>query len=279
MAVILYLLGCLAFHRHTILLIISPLLVCLPIAGPEESRLKLSIELILNSATDEERRVLALILDSWSSTPDALTKKLQNQSLNIFQWAIGSTRSYEEILVKVASKHGISRRLFETDEDLERRLIRSVARKSLSIMTPNQRETFEQQMNFAPHVAGVGGIVLAKASGFGIYQMSSTVVGALTAAAGLKLPFLAYMAMSKAIWMAIGPLGWLGIGAATLHTLTKPNYARLVAAIACIGGIRQRLDPRVEWQSYSITEIIRKGLKLTVLLSLLLGVIWGVRAC
>jgi len=106
--------------------------------------------------------------------------------------------------------------------------------------------------------------------------MASTVVGALTATVGLKLPFLAYMVMSKAISLAIGPIGWLGLGVGALHTVTKPNYDRLVAAIACVQIIRQRLDPSWEWRGYSMTEIMRKGVKLTVLL---LCLVCFFRAC
>jgi hypothetical protein len=94
--------------------------------------------------------------------------------------------------------------------------------------------------------------------------MASTVAGALTAAAGVKLPFLAYTVMSKAIWLAIGPLGWIGLGVGVIHTLTKPSYDRLAAAIACIQMIRQRVDPCCEWHGYSSSELIRKAFKLAI---------------
>jgi hypothetical protein len=94
--------------------------------------------------------------------------------------------------------------------------------------------------------------------------------------AGLKLPFLAYIVMSKAISLAIGPLGWLGLGMGVLHTLTKPNYRRLVAAIACVSMIRQRIEVRWEWRGYSGTEIVRMGVKT---LCLLIGLVLMIRAC
>jgi hypothetical protein len=249
----------------------------------KKERVQPSIEEILRFATEEERQTLANVLDSWSSSPDALTRTLQKRSLNIFQRLGRSTRTYEEILVRVAREHGIRRRLFETHEDLERRLIRYVFGRVLSGMNPGQREIYIREMrsrphgrNLIPHTAGASGIVLAQASGFGIYQMASTVVGALTAAAGLKLPFLAYMAMSKAISVAIGPIGWMGLGVGVLHTMTKPNYDRLVVAIACISIVRQRLNPGWEWRGYSKTEIVRRSLKALVLI---VGIILVFRAC
>jgi uncharacterized protein YaaW (UPF0174 family) len=239
----------------------------------------LSIEEVLNSGTEEECRTLAEILDCGSCSPDDLLKTFIKRSLNIFQQVAGTTRTYEEILAMTADKHGIRRRLFETDRDLERRLIRSVSHKVLSAMSSEQREKYRREMNgrsLVPQAVGAGGIVLAQASGFGIYQMASTVVGALTATAGLKLPFLAYMVMSKAISVAIGPIGWLGLGVGVLHTLTKPNFERLVSAVACVQMIRQRLNPVWEWRGYSMTEIMRKSFKLAFLL---LGAIWLFRAC
>jgi uncharacterized protein YaaW (UPF0174 family) len=235
----------------------------------------LSIEVILNCATREEGLALAEILGSWSCKPDALVRTLQRRSLNIFQWLNNATRTYEEILIQVAGKHGIRRVLFETDEDLERRLIRSVSNKALSEMNHEQRQTYVQAM--IPHAVGAGGIVLAQASGFGIYQMSSTVVGALTAAAGLKLPFLLYMGMSKAISIAIGPIGWAGLGVGILHTLTKPDYNQLVAAIASVGAMRRRLSSEWEWRGYSGTEILRKSLKVLFLVIATALLIWATR--
>lgn len=235
----------------------------------------LSIEDLLISATEEERRALAEILNSWSHSPDALIKAFEKRSLNIFQRFAGSTRTYQQILIRVAEVHGIRRHLFETDDDLERRLIRSVANRALSEMSPVQYEKYMHEM--VPHAVGAGSIVLAQASGFGIYQMSSTVVGALTAAAGLKLPFLAYMAMSKAISIAIGPIGWIGLGVGVLHTLTKPDYNRLVAAIACVCMVRQRIHPIWEWRGFSKTEVIRKALKLLAISILVAWLIWAIR--
>jgi uncharacterized protein YaaW (UPF0174 family) len=246
----------------------------------KEEPVELSIEEILDCATDEERQALARVLDTWSCSPEALVQKLQKRSLHIIERLARSTPTYGEILVKVADKHGIRRSLFETDEDLERRLIRSVAGKALSAMSLEQREVYVREMrSLVPHAASAGGMAIAQASGFGIYQMASTVVGALAATAGLKLPFLAYMAMSKAISVAIGPIGWLGLGGAVLYTLTKPDYNQLVAAIACIGIIRQRLNPGWEWQGYSKTEITRRGLKVLVLLVGMIWLIWVIRSC
>ena len=41
--------------------------------------------------------------------------------------------------------------------------------------------------------------------------MASTVLGGLTSALGITLPFAVYMGMSQMIALAIGPVGWLAL--------------------------------------------------------------------
>jgi hypothetical protein len=93
---------------------------------------ELALEELINSATEEERQTLKEILDSWSTSPAAISKAFQKRSLNIFQRVAGSTRTYNEILFGVASEHGVYRRFFETAEDLERRLIRIASASTIN---------------------------------------------------------------------------------------------------------------------------------------------------
>ncbi len=51
----------------------------------------------------------------------------------------------------------------------------------------------------------------AKASGFEGYLIASTVLGGLTSALGIILPFAGYMGMSQMIALAVGPVGWLAL--------------------------------------------------------------------
>jgi len=67
----------------------------------------------------------------------------------------------------------------------------------------------------------------AKASGFGVYLMASTVLGGLTSALGITLPFAAYRGMSQMIALAIDPVGWLILFGGLAFTLNQPNWQRL----------------------------------------------------
>jgi hypothetical protein len=85
--------------------------------------------------------------------PNDLLRTLKNRSLNIFQRVSGNTRTYEEIVSVTADKHGVRRRLFESDQDLERRLIRFVSNRVLSAMSPEQRGTYLREMHSNSHTA------------------------------------------------------------------------------------------------------------------------------
>jgi uncharacterized protein YaaW (UPF0174 family) len=84
----------------------------------------------------------------------------------------------------------------------------------LEALTPEQQHIMLEwrQDSGELHLEGLlvsGGTMLAaKMSGFGVYLLASTVLGSLTKALGLTLPFAVYMGMSQAIALVLGPIGW-----------------------------------------------------------------------
>ncbi len=87
---------------------------------------------------------------------------------------------------------------------------------------------------------GGGAIAAAKMSGFGVYLMASTVLGGLTNALGLTLPFAVYMGMSQAITLVLGPVGWAALAGGVVWTLNQPNWARLILGVVYISFMRNR---------------------------------------
>ena len=57
-------------------------------------------------------------------------------------------------------------------------------------------------------------------------------------ALSLTLPFVAYTAVTRAISVVLGPVGWLGAGLLTLHQLTGPNWQKTTNAIVYISMLR-----------------------------------------
>lgn len=78
----------------------------------------------------------------------------------------------------------------------------------------------------------------AKASGFGVYLMASTLLGGLTSALGLTLPFAIYMGMSQMIALAIGPVGWLALFGGVAFTLNQPTGQRLTLTVIYVSVLR-----------------------------------------
>ncbi len=82
-------------------------------------------------------------------------------------------------------------------------------------------------------------LTAAQLSGFGVYLLASTTLGAITGAIGITLPFAVYTAMSSAIAVIIGPVGWIGAGLFAVWQLTGANYKKLIPAILFVCALRQ----------------------------------------
>ena len=81
-------------------------------------------------------------------------------------------------------------------------------------------------------------MTLGKMSGFGVYLLASTVLGSLTSALGITLPFAVYVGMSQAIALILGPVGWAALAGSTLFMLNQPNWNRLTLAVVYISVLR-----------------------------------------
>ncbi len=55
------------------------------------------------------------------------------------------------------------------------------------------------------------------------------------------LGFGAYTTATSALSVFLGPVGWIGLGAAAVYSYGKPKYKKLIPVVATIALIRQRL--------------------------------------
>jgi hypothetical protein len=133
------------------------------------------------------------------------------------------------------------------------------------------KKRFRETPVFKREALAGASIVAAQASGFGVYQMATTVMGMASSAAGVTIPFIGYMALTKAIFFAIGPLGWAALGASTLHKLTKPKYSEMVAIVAWMFMVRSQTHPQRAIGDYSISELARKLIEAALPIGLVIG--------
>jgi hypothetical protein len=227
---------------------------------------------VIAEASFEDRTILATLLNTTNNDSESLRERLRSKSLTIWQKVSRKEVIYSDLLKKVGAAHGIRSRVWESSGDFERRIVRTFYCRAQNALTPTQRRDYlvamkgslQHKPTFGIEAAAAASIVAAQASGFGVYQMATTVMGMASSAASVTIPFLGYMVLTKAIFFAIGPLGWAALGATTLHKLTKPKYAEMVAIVAWMFFVRNQVHPQLTIGNYSVTELIRMLCKLAI---------------
>jgi uncharacterized protein YaaW (UPF0174 family) len=106
-----------------------------------------------------------------------------------------------------------------------------------------RQASLERGSNVSLTGAALSGATLltAQLSGFGVYVLASSTLGAITAGLGVTLPFGVYTTMSSAIATVIGPVGWIGLGILVIHKLTGPNHQKITCGIVMVHCIRARI--------------------------------------
>lgn len=134
-------------------------------------------------------------------------------------------------------------------EFLECEIVKKLFETMWKKLTPKQREDLRSEMEkamgaesgafaFKTSAALFAAITAANLTGFGIYILSTTVLGALTGAIGITLPFVFYTALTRSISILTGPVGVAIATAFSLCQLTGPNWKRTTMAIAYISMLR-----------------------------------------
>src|SRR5579883_154784 len=161
---------------------------------------------------------------SWVGTP-------------VFSYAIGNRKTYREIVASLADQFGVK----DSDgpiAELERKLLEKLWSDTLAGLSPEKRREMERSVG--AEIAGFAGLAAAQASGFGVYMLGSTLLGALNSALGLGLSFGAFTTLSSAISVIIGPFGWAALGLYTIGKLGGPNYKKLLPVVILIATERAR---------------------------------------
>lgn len=208
---------------------------------------------IVKAATREQRHNLGELTGSaFGSSPDTLCnhiRYLRAGSIGQIFW----DKSWKQVVTDVADHVGIDwlatlngRKWKDLKtEEIETAVVVKLFQDMLDKLTPEQRQKLIMEMqrdNDDPRLEtllmGGGAMTLARMSGFGVYLMASTMLGGLTSALGITLPFAIYMGMSQTIALVLGPVGWVALAGGAIFALNQPNWNRLTLAVLYISAIR-----------------------------------------
>ena len=209
---------------------------------------------VLENATQEELKGMAKILEMKykdNYTPKEIKEKLMLKDSMASILFTKERDRYHHMVYKTAKKLKVDSPKRYSTKELEVKISQKIFKKVWENMSPKQQKEFEAKMKevakehrnekalFAN--AGVfGALTAAQLSGFGVYMLATTSLGAITGAMGITLPFAAYTTMTTAMGVIIGPVGWIGAGLLALFTLGGREYKKLIPAIIYVSMLRNK---------------------------------------
>lgn len=177
-----------------------------------------NLKAFLNKLSAKELEVLYELLGIKNKTVEHITAKFSALLLP-FGGRFQEKLSYKEILDEICKNKNIEVELNLKTADLERDIFQKLFVKEYEDLSDIEKEAFidkleKEGLNKSQITAltSVAAITAAQASGFGVYLLASSTVGALTSLLGISLPFAFYTTMSSAISIIIGPIGFLVLG-------------------------------------------------------------------
>lgn len=208
-----------------------------------------AIEVLAKATGDEKSTLTSLLsISQESSSGEVLGAILQAGSNSLASALLRSGKNlpYTMVLENCAKRVKI-KTLTVSNSELEAAIITKVFSNLLQSMPESKRRALLEEMA-AKHGTGItdiatasGAVVAANLSGFGLYVAASTLLGSITGAMGIALPFAAYTGMSTLISWLTGPVGWALLGGWGIKKLTDPKYDKTLPSIVMIGAIRARL--------------------------------------
>jgi uncharacterized protein YaaW (UPF0174 family) len=215
------------------------------------------LEKLLNAVSQSERDNLAKILpqEVFSSSKSPATKDI----IYALRWANDSSfmgtvvreqKSYVEILQTAAEHLKVNIPASEADEiKIEQLICQKLGQCLVEKMDKNQQAAWNAAIETdglkyhdgAGFIASGGvaaALVAGNLGGFSTYMLASSGLAAASGVVGLTLPFAAYTGLSTALGVALGPVGWVGLGLAALFSIGGPSYDKLIQAILYIITLR-----------------------------------------
>lgn len=172
----------------------------------------------LNKFTLQEREVLHKLLATKNNDVNEITLAFSKLSLPA-NGLLQTKLSYNKILDKIVKRNNLQ--IHETNKisEKESEIFQKLFTKEFENLTAIEKEEFIKNLekngldkNQIASITSIAAITAAQVSGFGIYLLASSTVGAITGVLGVTLPFAFYTGMSSVIATVIGPIGFLVLG-------------------------------------------------------------------
>lgn len=217
---------------------------------------------LLSTATGEQLDPLVAILDTCHcrySSPEQIVQGVQWMHRNLFESfhreVFGESESYADVLCTLLKKVRIIVSPRIGCEALEELLVKKIFEQMWLSFNETQRVDFNNtvQRNLSnlgsdKELLQVGGVIglmaAAKLGGFGTYLLASSALHGIAGTLGITAPFGMYKAVSSAISIALGPIGFIGVSIFAIYKLTGTDYTKLIPAAMYIALLRYELQAR-----------------------------------
>ena len=185
------------------------------------------IDSLLSEMTIEQKAPIVKIFGLKTNDNKSIIEKLSKVLLpvgGLFQTPLNYSQFIEKIAIHHNEKPDYSLGLVSAEKELYIKLFQQEFEK----LTPEEKANIMSELEKAgldksqiSSLSGISVIGAAQLSGFGVYLLASTTVGAITSLLGITLPFVFYTGMSSLISFVIGPVGFLVMGVMLYRSFKK----------------------------------------------------------
>jgi uncharacterized protein YaaW (UPF0174 family) len=202
-----------------------------------------NVTYLLENFDQKELSVLHKLLNTKENNIQQIEYQLSKILLPVGGY-FQQTLSYTEFLKKIASHNNVSLSFKNGNIEAEQNLFTTLFKKEYESKSTAEKEEYLKKMkangldkNQIASLTSIATLGAAQASGFGIYLLASSTIGAISSTLGIALPFALYTTMSSAISLIIGPVGFLFAGFALYKSFKKEIFGDYKTATICLNYI------------------------------------------
>lgn len=185
------------------------------------------IDILLTEMTIEQKMPIVKILGLENIENKSIINKLSEILLRF--GGLGQTSlTYNQFIEKIASKNDEEIDFNLGTANAEKELYLKLFQKEFEKLTDIEKGNIYKELekagldkNQIQSLGGITAIGAAQLSGFGVYLLASSTLGAITSVLGITLPFAFYTGISSVISLVIGPIGFLVMGVLVYRSFKK----------------------------------------------------------